>query len=120
MSDHGHRWPPEDDDPIVCRLNEIDERLEIIMATLADLLSADTALGDEINQVLALVQQDAALIASLQGAIGSGNLSADQQAQVDNLFAQINAQHDAIATALAPPAAPAPPADVPPVPEPAP
>ena len=89
------------------------------MAALADLVTADAALGDEINQVLALVTQDTALIAQLQGAIGSGNLDPQQQATVDNLFSQINAQHDQIAAALSPPAptpasapapAPAPPA----------
>lgn len=94
---------------IVHKLNRIDERTEIIMASISDLVTEDAALADEVNQVLALVQEDSALIAQLQGAIGSGNLDPQQQTDVDNLFAQLTAQHDKIAAALNPPApAPAP------------
>lgn len=88
---------------ILNRLREMETR---IMATLEDVVAADAALGEEVNQVIALVQADAALIAQLQGAIGSGNLSPQQQADVDNVFAQINAQHDSIVAALSPAAPP--------------
>lgn len=105
---------------ILNRLKEMETR---IMSSLADAVAADQALGDEITQVLALVQEDTATIAQLQGAIGSGNLPPDQQADVDALVAKINAQHDQIAAALNPPATPpveAPPADGTPLDSPAP
>lgn len=108
------------DAQIVLQLDRIEERLherfDLIMSTLEEVLAADAQLGDEINQVIAAVQADTALIAQLQAAIGSGNLTAEQQANVDNLFGQITAQHDQIVAALTP-AAPAPveapPADAP-------
>lgn len=115
MSDH--RWPPEDEDPIWNKLNEIDERTEQIMATLQEVLDADAQVGDEINQVIALLNQDTALIQQLQAQIGSGNLPPDAQLSVDNLFTQLSAQRDQVIAALNP-AAPAPveapPAEVPP------
>lgn len=108
---------------LMYKLNEIDERTESIMSTIQDLVTEDAALGDEINQVIAAVQADGALIAQLQAAIGSGNLSPQQQADVDNLFAQVTAQHDQIVAALTPAApapapepVPAPPADATPPP----
>ena len=111
------------DQAIINRLDILDTRLRSIMATLADLTAEDSALNDEVNAVIAALQNQAALIAQLQAAIGSGNLTADQQATVDNLFGQLTTQHDEIAAALAPPvAAPAPepaPADVPPAEPPA-
>lgn len=111
---------PRTNDDIEDILEAIFDRLDQIMATLADLTAADAALNDEVNAVVALVQTDTELIKNLQGAIGSGNLTADQQATVDALFAQINTQHDTIAAALTGAAPPAP-ASVPePVPAPAP
>lgn len=89
-------------------LSQLSEMEQHIMSSLADLLTEDASLNDEINQVIALVQQDATLINDLKGTIGSGNLNPTQQSQVDALFAQMTAQHDAIVAALQPAPAPAP------------
>ena len=83
-------------------------RLEEIMSTLADLVAEDTALQTEVDAVIAQLAAQNALIAQLQGAIGSGTLSPQDQATVDNLFTQLTAQHDAIVAALNPAAPPAP------------
>lgn len=93
----------------------LHERLDLIMATLQEVLDADAQVGDEINQVIALLQEDTALIAQLQGQIGSGNLPPEQQANVDNLFTQLQAQRDQINAALNPNIPTPAPAPAPPV-----
>lgn len=93
------------------RIIQLEKR---IMSTLADLVTEDAALQDEVTQIITLVQTDNALIAQLQGTIGSGNLNPQDQATVDSLFSQLTAQHDSIVAALSP----APPATNEPAPTP--
>lgn len=83
-------------------LHGIIERLDIIMSTLADLVTEDAALQTEIDTIVALVTQDNTLIQQLQATIGSGNLTAEQQAQVDSIAQQMTAQNAQIVAALTP------------------
>jgi hypothetical protein len=130
MSDHGHRWPPEDEraralsdadlDAIdllldAKTLHELHEaesriirRLDKIMATLAEAAAVDAELQATLDQVTANDAAQDALILQLQGQIGSGNLPPDQQAIVDNLFTQLSAQRDQAKATLNPAAPPAP------------
>jgi len=81
-------------------LQELRQLKRDIVASLQDLTAADATLNDEINQIVALVTADNALITQLQGTLGSGNLTPDQQAQVDALLAQMTAQNATITAAL--------------------
>lgn len=81
--------------------NRLSEMESHIMSTLADLLAEDAELTDEVNQIVVLLNEDTQLIKDLQGTIGSGNLTPDQQTAVDSLFAQIGASRDQIKAAIA-------------------
>lgn len=83
---------------------ELQDLKEELMATLAEVLAADTELSAEVGQAIQLLQTDTALIQQLQDAINAGNLSPEAQAQVDQLFGEITANRDALAAALSPPA----------------
>jgi hypothetical protein len=71
-----------------------------IMASLDDVVAADTQLQTEVQQIVDLVTAEKQTIADLQAVIAAGGLSAADQAKVDQLLADLTATNAKISGAL--------------------
>lgn len=104
-------------------LHEIHEMEKRIMATLDQVLADEQAEGGEITDLVNAFNAQSSLIADLQAQIAAlepGTLTAEQQSQVDQTFAQAELNKQAISAVLPPAVTPVPTPAPEPTPTPAP
>lgn len=87
-----------------------------IMAALADVLADETAEGGEITNLVNAFHAQSDQITALQAqiaALAPGTLTAEQQATIDQIFAQAEQNKATVSAVLNPTSTPAPPATPP-------